>query len=399
MHAPANEKELCELVLEAVSVKRKLAFRGGGTRQGLVSNPPDAEIVSLARLSGITLYEPAEMVISARAGTPLSEVEAVLAEKGQFLPFEPMDHRALHGSTGEPSIGAVAALNLSGPRRIAVGAARDALIGARFINGKGETIRAGGRVMKNVTGLDLVKLQAGAAGALGPLTEVTLKVLPKKAASLTLELTGLSDADGVSTLCKALGTPFDVSGAAHVPAGGDGPARTLIRLENMPDSVAYRAKELGQRLAGRAGITRIDGKTSDALWRDIRDVVPLNVTGDDVVWRISVKPTDGPVFVDALRATGDFRVLYDWSGGLLWLATSDALHGGLSDIRHALKRFPGHARLERGPVKLRQSISGSASADALTAGLEAGIRKAIDPMGVFVATPLPRFSSSFALAA
>ena len=173
MMMPTTEAGVIEAVQGALAKKIPLLVKGGGTRVGLGRPVQAGETLSLEKLSGVTLHEPAEMVVSALAGTPLRVVEETLAAKGQMLPFEPMDHRAIYGSTGEPTIGAVAAANISGPRRVMVGACRDHLIGVRFVNGKGEIIKSGGRVMKNVTGLDLVKLQAGAHGTLGVLTEVT----------------------------------------------------------------------------------------------------------------------------------------------------------------------------------------------------------------------------------
>ena len=211
--SPHSESDIAAAVLDARAGKTPLRIRGGGTRSDIGRPVQAAATLSLAGLSGITLYEPAEMVLGARAGTPLAEIEKTLADRGQMLPFEPLDHRPLLDSVGEPTIGALAAGNLSGPRRISAGAARDSLIGVRFINGKGEVVKSGGRVMKNVTGLDLVKLQAGAFGTLCIATEITLKVLPRPPMEETVIARVASPAEAAAALSAAMGSSCEVSGA------------------------------------------------------------------------------------------------------------------------------------------------------------------------------------------
>ena len=219
----------------------------------------------------------------ARCGTPLGDLERTLSAAGQMLPFEPMDHRPLLGSTGEPTIGAVAAGNISGPRRIAGGAARDSLIGVRFVNGRGEAVKSGGRVMKNVTGLDLVKLMAGSWGTLGFLTEVTFKVLPVPERTATLVLPGLDDGRAVEAMSLALGSPFEITGAAHLPAGIDGPV-ALMRIEDFAPSVAYRTEKLAE-LLGLPRTEILDDASSRAVWAAVRDADPLAPEPGDAVWR------------------------------------------------------------------------------------------------------------------
>lgn len=384
-YAPANEQEAAAIVAQAAGRSEPLRLVGGGTKAALGRPPQDEATLSAAGLTGITLYEPAEMVVAARAGTPLAEVEALLAERGQMLPFEPMDHRPLLASTGEPSFGAVAAANNSGPRRINAGAARDSLIGVRFVNGRGQPIKSGGRVMKNVTGLDLVKLMAGSWGTLGLLTEVTFKVLPKQEQTTTLVLPGLDDTAAVEALCAALGSPFELTGAAHLPAGIGGPeARTLMRVEGFAKSVAYRLGEL-RRLLRRYGEPRIvEGEEGAALWRAVRDATPLAEPRETAIWRISTAPTRGPAVTAAIAAGRPARWFYDWGGGLIWLATEASDDAGAATIRAAVKAAgSGHATLVRAPDALRAAIPVFDPLPEPLMRITAGIKAAHDPAGIF----------------
>jgi glycolate oxidase FAD binding subunit len=251
--------------------------------------------MSTAGLAGVELYEPGALTLVVRAGTPLAEIEALLAAERQRLPFEPMDHRTLLGTEGAPTIGGVAAANVSGPRRVQVGAARDFMLGVRFVDGTGTVVRNGGRVMKNVTGYDLVKLMAGSRGTLGVLTEVAFKVLPATDAAATLTV-GCEDVGrAVEAMAAALGSPYEVSGAAHDPALG-----TVIRIEGFEASVACRANRLAALLA-RFGTVAVE-RAPDAFagtWRAVRDVLPFAGTAEDV-WRIAACQTRGDVFTDAM---------------------------------------------------------------------------------------------------
>jgi glycolate oxidase FAD binding subunit len=383
LHRPASEAEASAIICAAREARTPLAIAGGGTRAGL-GRPVQAQAtLSSAGLTGITLYEPAEMVIGARAGTPLALIEEALAERGQMLPFEPMDHRPLLGSAGEPTIGAVAAGNISGPRRINAGAARDSLIGVRLVNGRGEAVKSGGRVMKNVTGLDLVKLVAGSYGTLGFLTEVTFRVLPKPERVVTLAWQGLADEAAVTLLCAALGSPFEPFAAAHLPAGIGGPsARTLLRLETVPASVDYRAAELTGLLQAHGRPEPIEGKEAAALWREIRDAAFFAGT-QEAVWRLSLKPGDGPKATAIARALPDARWFYDWGGGLVWLAVPVGQDAGAAAIRAALKPLGGHATLVRAPDAIRAAVPVFEPLAAPLMRVSAGIKASFDPEGLF----------------
>ncbi|QPH56230.1 glycolate oxidase subunit GlcE [Pontivivens ytuae] len=336
---PTSEAELADAVREAASSGTKLEIRGGGTRP--IGDPVQADAtLETGSLTGISLYEPGALTVVAQAGTALSEIEAALAAEGQMLPFEPPRLNSLLGTTGESTIGGVVATAASGPRRIKVGACRDSLIGVRFVDGRGDAIKNGGRVMKNVTGYDLVKLMAGSHGTLGVLTEVSFKVLPRPQSTAVLLFEGLSDSDAAICMAEAMGSPFDVSGAAHLPIGLDEAPVTMIRLEGLTESVTYRAGALAKALRAH-GTPRIetDPERTAAGWRHVRDAEPFAGKDGDV-WRVSVKPSDGPQVADAAKALAHF---YDWQGGLVWLLTEPG-----TDLRARLTGIPGHATLIRG---------------------------------------------------
>lgn len=364
MLSPATEAELSEIVAGATGPLRVM---GGGTRA--IGQAVLGEAVSVAGLRGVALYEPGALTIVARAGTPLAEIEAVLAAEGQRLPFEPMDHRVLLGTTGAPTIGGVVAANVSGPRRIQAGAARDSLIGLRFVDGRGTVIKNGGRVMKNVTGYDLVKLMAGSWGTLGILSEVAFKVLPAPAAAACLVITGLSDARAVAAMAAALGSPFEVNGAAHLPDAG----QTLLRIEGFATSVAYRAEQLVKLLAPY-GVVRVitDAAQVAALWRDLRDVKAFAGRVGDV-WRVAIKPSDAPAM--AARIGGE--VMFDLGGGLIW-----ALVPVGTDLRARLGDFKGHATLIRADAATRARIATFQPEAPALAAIAAALRAQFDPRGI-----------------
>jgi glycolate oxidase FAD binding subunit len=366
---PKTEAELAEIVASANAPMR---ITGGDTRP--IGKPCDGPVLSTSALRGIELYEPGALTLVARTGTPVSEVEKTLAKEGQRLAFEPMDHRGLLGTTGEPTIGGVFAANVSGPRRIQTGAARDFLLGVRFVDGTGQVLRNGGRVMKNVTGYDLVKLMAGSYGTLGVMTEVALKVLPKSRHTGMLALTGLSDTDAVRALSRALASPYEVTGGAHLQNGPDGAPLTVIRIEGFENSIAYRADEL-QKLLGAFGTATFetDADRTTQRWREIRDVAMFHDAPGDV-WRISVKPSDAPGLVAQVPGA---EALYDWGGGLIWLRVPEGTQA--DTIRNAMQTTPGHATLIRG-------AAGAGAFQPLSPAIGAlhdGLRAKFDPKGLF----------------
>jgi glycolate oxidase FAD binding subunit len=377
---PQSEREAAEMIRAAGAAGQPLIIAGSATRAELGRPPGNGQGLSSTGLNRVTMYEPVEMVFSAAAGTPLTAIEAMLAEKGQCLAFEPMDHRALYATQGEPTIGAIAACNISGPRRIAAGAARDSLIGLRLVNGRGEVIKSGGRVMKNVTGLDLVKLNAGAHGTLGFLTEVTFKVLPRAARQATLALHDLDDRRAVAALAAALGSPYEVSGAAHLPAGLAGqPALTLIRIENNSVSVSYRIGRLQTLLSGLGAAELVTESEADRLWRAIRDVEVFRDPPTDAVWRISLPPSRAPDLIARLGEEPGMRHYFDWGGGLVWLARPHESEARATALRAAVQLCGGHATLVRASAALRGSLPVFEPLAPALMRLSDGIKLAFDP--------------------
>ena len=337
--------------------------------------------MSLAGFSGITLYEPSELVIGAKTGTPLSLIEATLRERGQMLPFEPMDHRAIFGTAGEPTMGGVFAANVSGPRRISAGAARDHLLGVTLVNGRGQLVKNGGRVMKNVTGLDLVKLSGGAMGTLGVLTEVILKVLPAPETAQTLVFHGLSVERAVALMSSAMGSPFEVAAAAHLPGEGD-EHKTLLRVEGFAGSVTYRLESLRARLAEFGVPTIIGPEEGVELWRSIRDVRVLKARPVDEIWRVGIAPSKAAALVAALPATEGLRIMLDWAGGLIWIA-APAEAGIERGFRTEVARLGGHATLVRAADERRSAVPVYQPLAAPLMVLTKGVKASFDPDRLF----------------
>ena len=388
---PDSEAEAISIVATASRNDLTLKIEGGGTRAGF-GNPVSAHrTLSTRKLSGIVAYSPAEMTMTAKAGTPMAEIDAALAENRQMLAFEPMDHRGVMGTSGEPTIGGVFSANVSGPRRFTAGAARDHLLGIRFVNGLGEVIRSGGRVMKNVTGLDLVKLLSGAHGTLGLITDVTFKVLPLPPASVTIVLSGLDDAQAAAVMARAMAMPVEVCGAAHLPESVKGRfldrtlpngAATVLRLEGLAASVAVRSQKLTAAFSSDAEVNVLDHDATSRLWREIRDVKPYADGTQKPLWRVSVSPTVGHQLVAALRLETGVDAFYDWQGGLVWLRMEADADADL--LRRYIKGMGGgHATLVRASDGIRAVTPAFEPEVHAVATLSARLREKFDPKGIF----------------
>jgi glycolate oxidase FAD binding subunit len=392
MLIPQTEAEAAAVIRDHAERSAPLALSGGGTRAGFGNAlTANATALSARGLSGIVAYNPAEMVLTARAGTPVAEIEAAVAVNGQSLAFEPPDHRGMMGTSGEPTIGGVFAVNASGPRRFTAGAARDHLLGVRFVNGHGEIVKAGGRVMKNVTGLDLVKVLAGSYGTLGLLTEVTFKVLPAPKTAVTIVISGLEDEQAVRAMAAAMAMSVEVSGAAHLPESVRGRfiggalaegAATVLRLEGLEASVSVRADRLSAAMAAFGPVTRLAPDQTAALWREIRDVAPYCDGTTRPLWRVSVAPSEGWKLVAALRLEAGIDAFYDWQGGLVWMRLEGDPEADL--IRRYIKAAGGgHATLVRASDAVRAQVPAFEPQSPAVALLSRRVKEKFDPRGIF----------------
>jgi len=403
---PDTAEQLRDLLAWAVSEETPLEIVGSGSKRALGRPVAAAHRVELGGLSGISLYEPDELILSASPATPLAEIEAALAEKKQQLEFEPPDYGPLlaapagagggaAGRANAPSgtLGGALACNLSGPRRVKSGAARDHFLGFAAVSGHGTIFKSGGRVVKNVTGYDLSKLMAGSWGTLAVTTDVTVKVLPAPEKTRTVLLFGIDAEMGGQALSLAMTSPYEVSGAAWLPAslaarstvGLVSNANTsvaAVRVEGFGPSVAYRCKVLRERLGTLGPTEELHSTNSTAFWREVRDVMPFAGSGDDrLVWKISVPPMAGPGIVEALVGEEGADAFLDWGGGLVWLAIP-AADAGADAVREAVAGSGGHAMLFRAPAALREAVPVFQPQGTAKAGLTRRIKAAFDPAGI-----------------
>jgi glycolate dehydrogenase FAD-binding subunit len=389
--APTDLRELRDAVAEALAAEEALEVIAGGSKRGLGRPLQLPRTLDLTRLSGIRDYAPSELVLTAGAGTPLAEIEAALAKARQMLAFEPPDWRALLGCEGEPTIGGALACNLSGPRRIKAGAARDHFLGFRGVSGRGEVFKAGGKVVKNVTGYDLCKLMAGSYGTLTALEKVTIKVLPQPETDCTVLLSGLKPEEAVRRLSRALASPHEVSGAAYLPVPAAAAFSSLsrisgvvaLRLEGPGPSVTFRREAVLTELGSDCESTALDTDASAAFWHAIRDVAQFVQLTDRAVWRVSVAPGRGAELGEVIARHLDASWYLDWGGGLVWAAVAASDDGGGAVIRAAIRgsdgRGTGHATLIRGSLALRHAVPVFEPQPPALAALTNRVKGSFDP--------------------
>lgn len=388
---PRDAKEVEDAVRWALGNDKALEVAGQGTKRA-IGRPSQTDItLDLSGLNGITLYEPAELVLSARAGTPLADIEELLAKNNQELAFEPMDYGPLlGGKAGQGTIGGVIATNLSGSRRIKAGAARDHFLGVTAVTGRGDTIKSGGRVVKNVTGYDMCKVLAGSWGTLAAMTDITIKVLPRAETEATVLVEGLDDASACGVMAAAMGSPCDVSAAAHLPdhvaSYFDGlpnaEAATALRLEGVAPSVKHRKEALAALLKPFGKVALLDEKESRALWKSVREVKPFasDASRQRPLWRISTQPARGHAVAAAITPAA--QMFYDWGGGLIWVAMPYGDEPDANAIREAVAAVGGHATLVRASASVRASADVFQPQEPALARLSKRVKESFDPKGV-----------------
>ncbi len=404
---PESADQLRDLLAWAVSESKPLEIVGSGSKR-VLGRPVAADyVVELGALSGISLYEPDELVLSAGPATPLAEIETTLAEKNQRLDFEPPDYGPLLSASGvvraggadranapTGTLGGALVCNLSGPRRVKSGAARDHFLGFTAVSGHGTVFKSGGRVVKNVTGYDLSKLMAGSWGTLAVTTEVTIKVLPAAEKTRTVLVFGGDAAVGGRAMTLALNSPYDVSAAAWLPASlaaqsaidmvsAGNVSVAAIRVEGFGPSVEYRCRILRELLGALGPSEELHSTNSVEFWKEIRDVMPFARPGDErLVWRLSVPPAAGPGIVAALAEEDGTDGFLDWGGGLVWLAVPPGAEARESAVREAVARSGGHATLFRAPAELRGTVPVFQPQETAKAALTKRIKAAFAPAGI-----------------
>ncbi len=382
---PAGEAGIVAAVQAAFESGTPVEVCGNGSKRGMLRPVQAGGRIGTQGVSGITLYSPQELVIGAGAGTTVAELEAAVAAKGQQITSEPPDFSVLLGVSAPQTLGGMVAANVSGPRRVAWGAIRDHVMGVRAVSGRGEMVRSGGRVLKNVTGLDICKLLAGSHGTLAVMTEIVLKVLPVPERRGTVALLGLDPAQGVAALSAALGSPYAVCGAAYLPAEaaaalGFASSATLARIEDFAVSVDYRTDKLRGELAGFGAAEILDDDASRAAWRAVRDAAPLH-GHDGAIWRVSVRPSAGPGVAKALGEAFGARWFMDWGGGLLWIA-GPATAGAHAAVTAAARAAGGTWLLFRAPDSLRSSVDVIPPEVPALARITRSVKAAFDPKGI-----------------
>jgi glycolate oxidase FAD binding subunit len=386
--APRTAAEVVDAVRWAMDAGEALEVVGTGTRRALGRPVEAPHVLDVSALRGVLEYEPEELILTVLPATPLVEIEALLAARRQCLAFEP-SHLPDAGT-----IGGVVSTGLAGPRRPKAGAARDHVLGLTAVSGRGEVFKAGGKVVKNVTGYDLPKLITGSYGTLAVLTELTVKVLPAPEDTRTLILSGQSSADAVRTMTRVLQSTADASAACYLPSGVaaaaaiEGGAATAFRLEGVSPSVEFRLARLQQELAKEGSLSILDREPSLEFWRGIRDVAPFARDTGRMLWRVSVPPAQGAAVLATIQASlAEAQAFLDWGGGLIWIeapAPADiaGAHACEQRIRASFAKSGGHAMLIRASAEMRRNVNVFQPQELSLAALSGRVKQQFDPKRV-----------------
>ncbi len=392
-----DAKDVEDAVRAAIASEQPLEIIGHGSKR-LIGQPMATNaLLDLSALNAVSAYEPNELIITVQAGAPLADVLSLIDSKNQQFAFEPMNPAVLLGTPDVGTIGGMIGAGLAGPRRIKAGGVRDHLLGAHAVSGFGDSFKAGGKVVKNVTGYDLCKLLAGSWGTLAVMTEVTLKVMPRPESERTLVLRGLDDVAANRAMTAALGSPFDVSGAAHVPGSafrankggladlGSQQAATVLRLEGITASAVHRATALAAVLAPYGAAEILGDAASAAIWSSVRDGEPFAVRGALgawPVWRIVCPPAAGGALGQALARDTGGDVIYDWGGGLIWAALPPKSDAQATLVRQRVNAVGGHATLIRASEQVRRNVDVFHPQQAGLAALSERVRHSFDPRNI-----------------
>jgi glycolate oxidase FAD binding subunit len=390
---PQTNKDVLDIIRAAAEDKQTLEIIGAGSKVDWGRPVNSSAFLDLTKLTGIMLYEPAELVLSAAAGTSMMEIQQALAAENQQLAFEPPDFSSLYGGNNSGTLGGTIAANLSGSKRLQAGAARDHFLGFEAVSGRGEEFKSGGRVVKNVTGFDLSKLLAGSFGTLAAMTSVTVKVLPKPDKTRTVLLYGLDDEAAVKALSETLQGPFEINSAAHLPANiaaksavsyiaSSGGSVAAVRVQGPEPSVEVRCRAVRALWQAHGEVEELHGHNSENLWQEVRDIAKLLSNPEDQIWRLSVPPSTGAGVVAAITGQLEGEYYYDWGGGLIWLALEAKAENSTAILRQVIDNSGGHATLVRGSAELRSSIDVFHPQPEELARLSSKIKSSFDPAGV-----------------
>jgi len=397
---PTDAEGVRQAVEWAAAENKPLEVLGRGSKRRLGRPMQTAHTLDLSGLTGVIDYEPAELVITVRAGTPMTEIETLLAEQNQMFAFEPMDIGPLMGGPAAmATVGGMIATNLSGPRRFKAGASRDHLLGFSGINGRGEEFKAGGKVVKNVTGYDMCKLMCGSYGTLTALTELSIKVLPRPEKTYTVLVRSLNDPGAVLAMTEALNSPLDISGAVHLPkkmtpqssvsyVRDSGTSLTALRLEGPGPSVEARCKDLREKMSTFGETEELHSQNSLAFWQEIRDVRYFVGKPDRAVWRISVAPSEAPSAIQAIRygiggkTAAEMEHFMDWGGGQVWVSFPAGVDAAAGTVRGAFDAAGGHATLVVAEDSIRNLVPVFNPQPEELAELTRRVKESFDPKGI-----------------